>query len=114
MLFLWRKRFGWVLDTSRTGHEATNHCNLDKGFLVPVVIARSFIYCFWCETLGQLNFRISEDVSVAKKKAGATATKKKVAKKKAAKKAAAPKKAATKKKVAKKKAAKKTSTKAPS
>lgn len=54
-----------------------------------------------------------EDVSVAKKKAGAT--KKKVAKKKAAKKAAAPKKAATKKKVAKKKAAaKKTTTKTPS
>lgn len=53
-----------------------------------------------------------EDVSVAKKKAGAT--KKKVAKKKAAKKAA-PKKAATKKKVAKKKAAvKKTTTKTPS
>ena len=52
-----------------------------------------------------------EDVSVAKKKAGAT--KKKVAKKKAAKKAA-PKKAATKKKVAKKKAANKTATKTPS
>ncbi len=58
-------------------------------------------------------FGFLEDISVAKKKAGAT--KKKVAKKKAAKKAAAPKKAATKKKVAKKKAAvKKTTTKTPS
>lgn len=64
-------------------------------------------------TVATKKFRFSEDLSVAKKKAGAT--KKKVAKKKAAKKAAAPKKAATKKKVAKKKAAaKKTSTKSPS
>ena len=112
MLFLWRDRFGYVLDSSRTRHEVTSQRILDKGFFSTG--CRSQYRSSTASDVRPLrrqSFPISEDVSVAKKKA--VATKKKVAKK-AAKKAAAPKKAATKKKVAKKKAAKKTTTKSPS
>ena len=98
----------FVEHTTRCHH----HNGFDKGFLSTG--CKTWIVhllLLMIDQCGNQLFRFSEDVSVAKKKAGAT--KKKVAKK-AAKKTAAPKKAATKKKVAKKKAAKKTSTKSPS
>ena len=103
-----------VLDSSRTWHDVTSQSNFDKGLLSTG--CRTQIDSSTASDdsdLRQPSFRISEDVSVAKKKAT-----KKAAPKKAAKKSAAPKKAATKKKVAKKKAAKKaakkTATKSPS
>ena len=95
-----------------TGHEARSTVLLRRTFLYRLSSSGLLSAASEKSTLRQPCFLVFlEDVSVAKKKAGAT--KKKVAKKKAAKKAA-PKKAATKKKVAKKKAANKTATKTPS
>ena len=110
MLFLWGIRSDFTCDLSRVRHDVESELKQQRVFSIGCweqITYQLLLGSF----LRQPGFDISEDISVAKKKAGAT--KKKVAKKKAAKKAA-PKKAATKKKVAKKKAAKKPATKTPS